>query len=199
MNKTTSYEKTYRLTLTAILTALVVVLQVISAYVKFGPFSITLTLIPIVVGGILLGPKHGAALGALFGVIVYIFCVAGTDPGGNALFLINPYLTALVCLIKGAAAGFVSALVYKALNKVNFAVAVILAAVVAPIVNTGLFIVGMLLFFRETLTAWAGDTATLVYIFTGLTGFNFLVEFGVNLVFAPAISTVIRATKGQKA
>ncbi len=199
MSISKSYEKTYRMTLTAILTALVVVLQVISSYVKFGPFTITLTLIPIVVGAILLGPVHGASLGALFGLIVFIFCITGTDPGGNVLFTVNPFLTGLVCILKGAAAGFASGLVYKALNKVNFPLAVILAAVVAPIVNTGLFIIGMLLFFGETLTAWAAGTATLTYIFTGLVGINFLVEFGVNLVFSPAISTVIRAAKGKKA
>lgn len=195
MTRTQNSSKTYRLVLTALLAALVVVMQVISAYVKFGPFSITLTLIPLVVGAILLGPKQGTVLGALFGLVVYIFCIAGVDVGGNVLFTANPFLTGLICLLKGAAAGLVSALVYKALSKVNFVLAVILAAAVAPVVNTGLFILGMLIFFSDILTEWAAGTATLTYIFTGLVGINFLVEFGVNLVFSPAIASVIRAVR----
>lgn len=197
MHTSRSHESTYRLVLTALLTALVVVLQIISSYVKFGPFSITLTLIPVVVGGILLGPKYGASLGGLFGLIVLIFCIAGVDGGGYILFSVNPFLTALTCLVKGAAAGWISALVFKALNKVHFAFAIVLAAAVAPIVNTGLFLVAMLLFFRTTLTAWAGGTALLSYIFIDLVGLNFLVEFAVNLIFSPAVVTVVRAV-GKK-
>lgn len=199
MTKTRNYDKTYRMVLTALLAALVVVMQVISSYVKFGPFSITLTLIPLVVGAILLGPKQGTLLGALFGLTVFIFCITGVDTGGYVLFTVNPFLTGLICILKGAAAGLVSALVFKALSRVNFVLAVILAAAAAPVVNTGLFVLGMLIFFSDTLTEWAAGTATLTYIFTGLIGINFLVEFGVNLVFSPAIVSVIRAVSKKRA
>ena len=43
----------------AALASMIVVLQLISNYIQFGPVSITLALIPNVVGAILYGPKGG--------------------------------------------------------------------------------------------------------------------------------------------
>lgn len=201
MNKN-RHEQTVKMVETAIFAALVVVLQIISYFIKIGPFALTLTLIPVVLGGALLGPKHGAALGFLFGVIVFIFCVNGVDVGGNMLFAANPFLTAVICLVKGTAAGFLSALVYRGVSKIGgqagSVVGTLLAAVTAPIVNTGLFCIGMVLFFNETLVAWAAGTQTLVYIFTGLIGINFLIEFGLNIVLSPTIGTVIRVVSKKK-
>ncbi len=193
MNISSSKEKTKRLAVMAMLTAMVVVLQIVGSYVKFGRFSITPALIPIVVGGILLGPKHGTALGGIFGIIVFIFCVSGVDAGGNMLFLQNPFLTAFVCVVKGAAAGLAPALIYKALNKKNFHLAVLLASAAAPIVNTGLFIAGLSSFFYDTMVAWAGGSDILFYVITGLVGINFIIEFAVNVALSAAVAAIVRA------
>ena len=56
----------------AVLAALVVVLQLLSSVIKIGTVSITLTLIPIVVGAAFYGPGAGAILGTVFGLVVYI-------------------------------------------------------------------------------------------------------------------------------
>ena len=63
-------EKTKTLVGTGILTAIVIVLQALAIGIKFGPFSITLVLIPIVVGAALYGYKAGAWLGLGCGVVV---------------------------------------------------------------------------------------------------------------------------------
>lgn len=55
-------EKTRRLTGLALMTAIIVVLQVVASFVKFGPFTITLALAPILIGAALYGPKAGACL-----------------------------------------------------------------------------------------------------------------------------------------
>ena len=73
---------TYKLTGLGILTAIIVVLQVFTTFVHFGPFSITLALIPIVVGAAMYGKGAGAYLGAVFSVVVVIMCITGGDPGG---------------------------------------------------------------------------------------------------------------------
>ena len=75
------------------------------------------------------------------------------------------------------------------------AVAVLLAAITAPVVNTGVFLLGMVLFFQETLRAWAAGSALLTYALFTLAGVNFLVELGLNLVLSPAVSTLIRAIR----
>ena len=54
----------------AVLAALVVVLQLLSSVIKIGTVSITLTLIPIVVGAAFYGPGAGAILGTVFGLVV---------------------------------------------------------------------------------------------------------------------------------
>ena len=186
----------------AFLISLVVVLQIISALIPpvAGMVSITLTLIPVVVGGIMLGKRGGALLGFSFGVIVLINCMTALDPGGNILWNVNPFLTAAICLIKGTAAGFVPAALYELIGgkcncqKKKF-VATLVAALSAPIVNTGLFVVGMLLFFSETLKAWAGGTSVIQYIILGLAGVNFLVEFSINILLSPALVRISSAVK----
>ena len=104
-------------------------------------------------------------------------------------------MTVIVCLLKGTAAGYVAGLVYRAISKKNALAGVIVAAAAAPVVNTGLFVLAMLLFYQPQLQAWAGDTAVATYIVTGLVGVNFLLELGVNLVLSPTITRLIAAGK----
>ena len=92
----------------AVLAALVVVLQLLSSVIKIGTVSITLTLIPIVVGAAFYGPGAGAILGTVFGLVVYINSATGADYGGNMVFLANPFLCAVVCIGKGTLSGTVS-------------------------------------------------------------------------------------------
>lgn len=198
--------KTFHFVGLAMLTALVVVLQTIGGGISFGGFSITLVLIPIVVGSALFGAKDGAFLGGVFGLIAFINSANGRDPWGNMVFTANPYLCALVCIGKGMLAGLVAGLFYRWFsggvsakkNSLRSYLAVFAAAVIAPVVNTGTFIVGMLLFFKETLDAWAAGTPILSYIIFVLTGINFLLELGVNIVCAPAITTIVNVIRKKR-
>ena len=105
----------------AMLVALVVVLQLFGGMIKipFLPFSFSLVLIPIVIGSILLGYKHGAALGFIFGLIVVIQCATGADVGGFILWGINPFLTAAICFVKGTAAGILPGVICRAIVSKN--------------------------------------------------------------------------------
>ena len=177
----------------ALLIAIIVVLQVVSSLIKIGTFSITLTLIPIVVGAAMYGITAGAVLGAAFGVIVLILCIMGLDPGGFILWGINPFLTAGLCILKGVLAGAAAGLVFSLFSKKNLYLGVACAALVCPLVNTGIFIAGMMLCFQETLVAWAGGTSVLYFAFIGLTGVNFLIEVIVDVAFSPAVVRIIKA------
>ncbi len=191
----TDKNKVYRLTGLGILTAIIIVLQIFTTFVHFGPFSITLALIPIVVGAAMFGVGAGAYLGAVFSVIVVIMCITGGDPGGFMVWSANPFMCVVMCMLKGTLAGLCAGAVYKALCNKNKILATVLAALVSPIVNTGVFIIGMLLFFRETLASWAGGSDLLTYIIVGLTGVNFIIELGVNIVLSPVIVKIIDAVK----
>ncbi|MBP1587542.1 MAG: ECF transporter S component, partial [Clostridia bacterium] len=235
-------KKVIALVFTAILAALVVVLQLVGG-IPVGPFSITLTLFPIVVGAVVLGPVPGLALGVIFGIIVSILSLTGKDPGGFMVFQANPVLGWVMCVLKGALAGLMPALacklftrfkkhslsitytitgvfifgaafaVSKQLRGVNvwlqllimvlaalaaggllFGMSKLLtnenaayynAAVLAPIFNTGTFVVLMLLWFKDVLSAWSGGSNILLYSLTGLVGINFLIEFFVVIILTP--------------
>ena len=181
------------LALASLLTAIVVVLQVIANFVQPVPgVSLTFVLVPVVIGAALLGPWVGAWLGFVFGVVVLV-------SGGATVFLeINPFGTILTVLVKGACAGLCAGLVYRLLEKVNPYLAVFAAAIVCPTVNTGLFFVGCVLFFWETVQGWgaaAGFKNTFTYMILGLVGVNFIVEMAVNVVLSPVIMRLIALGK----
>ena len=183
----------------AFLMALVVVMQFVSGMIPpVGGFSISLVLIPVVLGAVLYGPGVGALLGATFGTIVFINCVTGADPGGAMVFQASPVLCFLVVMAKGTLAGLASGFFYKLLKKLNVYVAMLCAAIVCPVVNTGLFICGMFVFFMSTLEAWAGGMNVVYFAIIGLTGINFIVELVVNLALSSAITGIIRYGKGQR-
>ena len=187
---------TRKMTGLAIFTAIIVVLQVLCTFVRFGPFSITLALAPIIIGTAMYGKGAGAYLGGVFGAVVLVTGLLGWD-GGTVMLLmgINPLGCVLVCLLKGVAAGFFAGLCYEFIAKKNDKLGVLISGVVCPVVNTGLFIVGMLVFFFDTLSGWAGGQNLLLYIIVGLTGVNFLVELAVNIVLSSGITRIIRAGK----
>lgn len=176
-----------------LLTAIVVVMQFISMGLRFGTFSITLTLIPIVVGSALYGWGSGAWLGFVFGVTVLL-------TGDANLFLaVNIPGTIITVILKGALAGAAAGFVYKLISKKNQIVAVIVSAIVAPVVNTGIFVLGSYVFFFDYLSGLAEGTNLFVFILVGLVGINFFIELGINLVLNPAILQIIRIGKRTSA
>lgn len=176
---------TRTMVLSAILTALVIVLQFVGQTIRLGPFMISLVLIPIVIGAATCGTKIGGWLGFVFGVFVLI-------SGDAAAFLaVDVFGTIVTVLLKGTLCGLAAGFVYKLLEDKNKLLAVVLAAMVCPIVNTGVFLLGCTVFFMDTVTAWANGGNVVAYMFVGLVGGNFLVEFGMNLFLAPAIVRLI--------
>ena len=185
MNTKRTTLDTQRLVLAAILTAIVVVLQVMALVTRFvlPMFAINLVLIPIVIGAAVGGVAVGAWLGFISGVAILI-----TD--ASAFFAISIIGTILTVLIKGTASGMAAAGVYRLLEKKNRYVAVLCAAVACPVVNTGIFVLGCLTFFMDTMRAWgaaAGFDNAFVFILLGLIGINFIIELVINVVLSPVV------------
>lgn len=182
--------KTQKIVGIGLFTAIIVALQLLAASIKFGPFSITLVLAPIVIGAALYGIGAGAWLGLAFGVSVLI-------SGDAAAFMtINPAGTVATVLLKGMLAGLVAGLIYKSLESKNKTVAVVLAGIACPIVNTGIFLAGCYLFFQEWLVSVFGTTGFATVV-TGLVSINFAVELGINMVLASVIVRIIDIGKKQ--
>ena len=217
--------KTKKIVGIGLFTAIVLVLQFLGGSIRFGMFSISLVLVPIVVGAAVYGWQAGAWLGFDFGVAVLL-------SGDAAAFLaVDVFGTILTVLVKGTAAGLCTGLVYKAMHGVlnkfsqkrvqvmkksygigdcceaaaygyvsrnNKYLAVLISAIVCPVVNTGIFLLGCRLFFFETITAWgtaAGFANAASYMFIGLAGTNFLIELATNLFLSPVIVRLISFAK----
>ena len=185
MLSTKNKSNTQKIVLGAVLTALVVILQLMGSFIRFGPFSISLVLIPIVIGAATCGVGIGGWLGLVFGTVVLL-------SGDAAAFLaVNVPGTVITVLLKGILCGIVSGFCYRIFSKYNRYLAVVIAAVVCPLVNTGVFLLGCSVFFMDTVAAWAqaGGYGTDIarYALFGLVGINFPVELAFNLVLSPVI------------
>ena len=188
-------KKTKTIVGVGLLTAIVIVLQALAIGIRFGVFNITLVLIPIIVGAALYGYWTGAWLGFVFGVIVLM-----TDAG--AFLAVSIPGTIITCILKGALAGLAAAFVYKLLEKKNRTLAVVVAGIVAPVVNTGVFLIGCVVFFYDTIAGWAeaaGFKSAGAFMIGGLVGVNFIVELAINLVLSSAIVRIIQLGKKQVA
>lgn len=189
--------QTETLAVGALMTALVAVLQLVGSFIRFGPFSVSLVLVPIVIGASLCGWKIGAWLGFVFGVMVLL-------SGDAAAFLaVSVPGTVATVLLKGILCGAAAGAVYKLLERKHRYPAVVLSAIICPIVNTGVFFIGCALFFMDTLAGWAssigfGDNVVR-YMLLGLAGGNFLFEMGANIILSPIVVRILDIVKRKKA
>lgn len=197
MKKNNKQPTTATLTYGAIFTALVVVLQMLGSFIRFGPFQVSLVLIPIVLGAALCGKGMGAWLGLVFGAVVLL-------NGDAALFYaFNVPGTIIIVLTKGVACGYLAGVVYQWIAKRNRYVATVAAAIVCPVVNTGIFTLGCFTFFLGSLQEIAGVlevafTNSIGFVFLVLIGVNFLLELGINIVLSPVVVRLIHIAKTIK-
>lgn len=178
-----------------LMTAIVIVLQLVGGAIRFGTFSISLVLLPIVVGAALYGAGAGAWLGFVFGAAVLF-------SGDAAAFLaVNAPGAVILCLAKGTLAGLCAGLVYKLAEKKSKILGTALAAVTAPVVNTGIFLLGCWAFFLDTVKGWAaaaGVENVGMYMLVGFVGINFVIELAVNVLLCPVVVRVVDAGKKMK-
>jgi len=180
---------TKTMVLMAMLTALVVILTYAGSFIRLSPMvTVSLTLIPIVLGAVLCGMWGGSWLGLVNAVVILA--------SGQAAFFfgISVWGTVVVVLAKGVLCGLGAALIYRLINKWNRYVAVVTAAVVCPIVNTGIYLIGCLTVFFPAVEAMIGGAtpsllSVLVYSM-GLVNFPFELLF--NIVLCPVIYRLIK-------
>ncbi len=177
---------TYKLTVLAILTALTFLLQFFVKIPLFGTFTVNVSLTVIVIGAAVFGFEGGAWLGAVSSLAV----LCNGDASG--FLSISFFSTVLVVMLKGILSGVAAAGCYKLLKKVNLYLSVTVSAIVAPIVNTGIFFLGCILFFMPSIRASAGEQTAIGYILTVLIGLNFVAEFVLNLILVPCIVRILQ-------
>lgn len=186
---------TQKLALLAILTALVAILAYMGGFIKIGGLaSVSLTLIPVVIGSALCGPAAGGFLGGVAGLVFF------ATPDAAFWCGLSVAGTIITVMVKGIASGFLAGLAYKALEKVNTYFAVFVAAIVCPVVNTGIFFAGCMTFFVDTVKGMASESgmSVVIYLFVVFAGLNFVLELLSNIVFSPVIVRILNAKKKIK-
>ncbi|MBE6587273.1 MAG: ECF transporter S component [Ruminococcaceae bacterium] len=199
-NKIDRRSVTQKLVYLSFLAALIVVLQVLASYIKVGAVSICLVLLPIVFGGMLFGLNAGLFLGIVFGLLTFILGLTGFDPGTLAMIQFKPIETFAICVIKGALAGLLSSLAYKGmfkLTKNNVYLSSLVGFIVAPVVNTSIYILGVALFFKDFYQFTQSGFALIVAIFIAII-VNFISEFLLNVICGPLIALAASRNKSVK-
>ena len=184
---------TKTIVITGLLLALEIIFQLIGNYLQIGPANINISLVPVVIAGFIGGPISAAILGFFNGIMALL------SPSTIAFFMpMSPVGTVLVCLLKCTLAGVVSSLVYRWLTKLaNVHVATPVAAALVPIINTGLFILGSFIFFREWIFAEGRDVVgAWGFVIIGVVGWNFLIELGTTLVLSTAANEILLRREG---
>lgn len=191
-----SYKRTMstqKMVLGAIMTSIVIVFQLLATYTTFfGPFSTALALIPIVIGASMCGVGIGAWLGFVFGMVVIL------TGGANLFFALSVPGTIITVMAKGIACGAAAGRVYGLLKKASPFIAVLGAAIVCPIVNTGVFLLGCLAFFlpyAESLSNNLSLNVSGIAVFTALASANFLFELGTNIIVSPILVKILSLKK----
>lgn len=179
-----------------LLTAITAILSLTPlGYLKVGIVSITFMTIPVAVGTIILGPKSGAFLGAVFGITSFIQCF-GMDPFGTALCNVNLILTFILCLVPRIACGFFAGLIFKSLIKVDKTklISYAIASFSTAFINTVLFCAGLVLMFWKTdFIQGLNENGKGIFGFLiAFVGFNGIVEAIVTLIAGSAISKAVK-------
>ncbi len=180
---------TKTMVLMAMLTALVVILTYAGSFIRLSPMvTVSLTLVPIVLGAVLCGVWGGSWLGLVNAIVILA--------SGQAAFFfgISPAGTVVVVLAKGTLCGLAAALLYRLISRWNKYVAVVSAAIICPVVNTGIYLIGCLTVFFSAIEGMIGEAmpSVMSVLIYGMGLVNFPFELLFNIVLCPVIYRLIK-------
>ena len=178
-------QKIMRLTVTAVLLAITIVLQAIAGFIVI-PITNTspaLSLIPIAVGAIIYGPSCGAILGLGWSLFIL---ASGQASGYMAMNFIGTIITVIA---KGTLAGIISGVIYNWLKGKNDVVAIVLAAIIVPLINSLVYRIGLVTFFSDYFfgKANAAGMNPVSYFMKAFVAGGFFLEVGISTIFSPII------------
>ena len=194
-------EKTLRMVQIALLMALEVVLTLLYIPTPISTINLNFGLVPIVIAAVFLGPVAGAVIGCVSGIVTAVQVVTVPSFFYTFLVTVNPVAACVISVLKTTLAGLIVGWIYKLMNascKYKLINSIVSSAV-CPVVNSGIFALGMFIFFGDALLADAAfsayGTGLIAIVFIGLIGVNFIVEFIVTTLISPALCKTITAAK----
>ena len=186
----------------ALMSAIIIVMAMTPlGYLRTPVLNITLLTIPVAVGSMILGPKGGAILGAVFGATSFAQAVSGGGGMTAILFQTHPLGVTFLCFVPRILEGFLCGLIFKMLKKANIKKAsYYIAGVSCPVLNTILFMGTLINLFYHTeyirkLAASLGVSNPLSFVIA-LVGVQGIIEAAVCGVLSGTVAMALsRALK----
>lgn len=185
-----------------VFTLIIVVMAFTPAgFLKTGNLEASFLVVPVAIGAVLLGPVYGAALGLVMGIVSFAQCFGASDMG-SALLGVSAVNTFVLCVIPRVICGWMAGVFYDLLSKIDKTgfVPQIAAAIVCPLFNFILFMLGLSLFFGQTpyiLNLQTQMNASGIGFYFALGGMNLLYELLASVVLTTGISTLILKFKNR--
>ena len=198
-NTTTRRTKIARMTLLAMLVAVLIVLAYVNIPMPMG-LSITFNMIPVAIAVMAMGLPGGMIIGGAFGLISFLQCfgVFGSSALGAALVSYNPFLMFMQRFISRVLVGVLAALVYRAMcnTKAPLYVKGAVTGFFAAFFNTLFFMSLLVLFFGSTekLAGPIAEKGVLMYIITSV-GINAVVEMVVAALVTGAAGVALKKAR----
>ena len=204
MTKTNIRTKSTRMTLLAMLVAILVVLAFVNIPMPMG-LSITFNMIPVAIAAMAMGIPGGIIVGGAFGLISFLQCygIFGVSGMGVALVTANPGF-GFACLmfiqrfVSRVLVGVLAALVYRGISRTKAPLYVrgLATGFAAALFNTIFFMTLLVLLFSQTAymqNAMAGRSV-LAYLVASV-GVNAVVEMIVAAVVTGAAGVALKKAR----
>ena len=197
---------TRRMAQLALFIAIIFVMRITGlTRIPIGPLYMTLSMIPIAIGAMLIGPAGGAVLGLVYGCTSLYDAITGASVMTGAFFQVSPVHTVLLCVGTRVLVGFLTGWLFRAVHRIDRTktVSYFVGGLLAPVLNTVLFMGYIVLFFYRTefvqnmvVKLGASGPLMLVVLMVGVQG---LLEAAGGLVIGGAVTkAVAHAIKQDK-
>lgn len=188
-------KKAYKTAILGILIAIIFVQSMVPflGYIPTGFINITVIHITVIVAAIVLGPKDGAIVGAVWGIGTIIRAFTSPTSIIDTTVFTNPIVAVLPRIAVGLIAGWIYLWLKKYTKKRILGMAV--ASAVGSLTNTILVLGLMRVMYASAMAqAYATQTDLLNKLLLVIVGTNGIPEMIVAIILAPAISTAILKT-----
>ena len=175
--------KVVRLATMALLTAAIFVLQFVT--VPLGAITVSLSMVPVSIAAITMGPLYGLSGGAIWGLASIIKALMGSSGLTSTLFTINPLLTVVLCFIPRMLDGFLLGFIYKGMRKfANVLVSGTVTGFFSAFLNT--------VFFMSTIVFLFGNTEYVQNMMAGRNVIIFICSIiAGNAVFEMLVASIV--------
>ncbi len=199
MTNTTRRTKLARMTLLAMLVAVLIVLAYVNIPMPMG-LSITFNMIPVAIAAMAMGLPGGMIIGGAFGLISFLQCfgICGSSALGAALVSVSPVLMFVQRFVSRVLVGVLAAVIYRAMGKTRAPLYIrgVVTGFSAAFFNTLFFMSLLVLFFGSTekLAGPIAEKGVLMYIITSV-GINAVVEMAVAAVVTGAAGVALKKAR----